>query len=113
MPRHDLRVCLQQMLDHAREAIELVRGMHRQDLDRERVVQLALVRLIEIVGEAGRRVEVEDRRRYELIPWTELIGMRSRLIHGYDQVDLGVLWEVVTVDLPVLVKELERILAEG
>ena len=113
MPRHDPRVCLRQMRDHAAEAIELVRGRRREEIERERVLNLALVRLVEVVGESGRRVPKEDRRRYPGVPWAELIGMRDRLIHGYDQVDLAVLWGVLTEDLPALVVELDRILAES
>jgi len=113
MTRRDARTALQQMRDHAAEAMQLAQDRRREDLDEDRLLSLALVRLVEIVGEAARRVPSADRGRHRSIPWVEIIGMRDRLIHGYDQVDFDVLWQVVTADLPGLVRDLERALAGG
>jgi uncharacterized protein with HEPN domain len=98
------------MLDHAREARSMVKGKSRADLQRDRMLELALVRLIEVVGEAAARVSPEGCNKYSRIPWPEIVGMRNRLVHGYDQVDLDVLWDTIEYDLPPLVAELERIL---
>ena len=98
------------MLDHAREALKIVRGRSRADLDRDRVLNLALVRLLEIVGEAASRMPQEDRAVHAEIPWADIVGLRNRLIHGYDEVDFDILWQILTNDLPPLVKALERIL---
>lgn len=86
----------------------MMRGKTRPDLDSDRMLNLALVRLLEIVGEAANRVSVEERSRFPRIPWFQLIGLRNRLIHGYDSVDFDILWQIVTQDLPPLVEELER-----
>ena len=75
------------MLDHAQEAITLTRGKARADLDSDRVLNLALVRLLEVVGEAAGRVSEEERARYPEIPWPQIVGLRNRLIHGCDAVD--------------------------
>ena len=96
------------MLDHAREAVILARVRARVDLDRDRVFSLALVRLLEIVGEAAGRIAEDARTRYPEVPWAQIIGLRNRLIHGYDAVDFDILWEIVTRDLPSLVETLER-----
>ncbi len=98
------------MRDHAAEAVELARGRARTELDRDRVLNLALARLVEIVGEAATRTPMVERLKFPALPWAEIIGMRNRLIHGYDEVDLEVLWQVVSIDLPPLVLELDRIL---
>lgn len=111
MPRHELRITLLQMRDHAAEAVDLAQSRTRPDLDENRLLNLALVRLVELVGEAAGRVPVEERARHSSIPWPEIIGMRNRLVHAYDEVDLDLLWQVVRVDPPSLVTELERILA--
>jgi uncharacterized protein with HEPN domain len=71
-------------------------------------LQLALVRLIEIIGEAATRVSKETRAACPIIPWDDVIGMRNKLIHGYDSVDLDILWDTVTDDLPPLIEELEK-----
>ena len=113
MTRHDDIVRLRHMLDHAREAVAMVAGKERANLRSERMLELALVRLIEIVGEEAARVSPEGQTRYPLIPWREVIGMRNRLVHGYDCVDLDVLWDTIEVDLPPLIAALERIIGEA
>lgn len=109
MSRRDSAVSLRQMRDHVREALDLVRDRVRADLDRDRLLNLSLVRLLEIVGEAANRVPLEERPRYPQIPWPQLISLRNRLIHGYDSVDFDILWQIVNHDLPPLVVTLEQI----
>ena len=110
MTDHDDKVRLRHMLDHAQEAISMVGERQRQDLGQDRMLELALVRLIEIIGEAAARISLESRTDHPSIPWPEIIGMRNRLIHGYDDVDLDVLWDTIEVDLPPLVRALQQIL---
>ena len=112
MSRHSDLVRLRHMLDHAREAASLVAGKSRTDLANTRLLQLGLVRLVEIVGEAAARVSTDGRERSPAIPWEDIIGMRNKLIHGYDQVDLSILWDTVTDDLPRLIQELETVLRD-
>ena len=108
MTRRDLELSLRQMQEHASEAIALARGRRRNDLDTDRTFNLALVRLLEVVGEAASRVSPEERVRLSRIPWPQIIGLRNRLIHGYDEVDHDILWEIVGQDLPNLIEELKR-----
>ncbi len=98
------------MVDHAEEAVSLVHNKKRSDLDADRLLNLSLVRLLEIVGEAANRIAPEARLQYPTIPWQQIIGLRNRLIHGYDSVDFDILWQIITVDLPPLVKVLKEIL---
>ena len=86
------------------------RGKTQDEIAADRKLQLALTRLIEIVGEAATRVSQETRLRHPVIPWPEMVGMRNRLIHGYDMVDWAVLQSTIAVDLPQLVTQLEAIL---
>ena len=71
---------------------------------------VGLVQLLQIVGEAARRVSEHLRHQHPEVPWAEIIGLRNRLIHGYDTVDLDRLWEVLTGDLPALKVHLNHIL---
>ena len=108
--RHD-RDRIQHMLSQAEEAAALVIGRARSDLDTDRLLNLALVRLLEIVGEAAVRVSDEFREKHTEIPWIQIAGLRNRLIHGYDEVDFDILWYIVSLDLPLLIAEPERLLA--
>ena len=86
------QIRLLHMLDHANEAVALAQGRTRADLDSDRLLELALVRLLEIVGEAANRVPQGVRAMYPDIPWPQIVALRNRLIHGYDAVDLDILW---------------------
>jgi uncharacterized protein with HEPN domain len=110
MSRHDPKVTLLQILSYAREAISLCAGKTRTDLDQDRLLNLALARLLEIIGEAANRVPDEIQAQYPELPWLQMRGARNRLIHGYDSVDFDILWAIVNNDLPVLVTRLEQIL---
>ncbi|OGP60574.1 MAG: hypothetical protein A2V67_15320 [Deltaproteobacteria bacterium RBG_13_61_14] len=98
------------MLDYAQEAYSLVQGRSREDLDAHRLLNLSLVHLLEIVGEAANRIPKEDRVRYPQIPWSQIVNMRNRLVHGYDTINLDIVWEIANQDLPPLIAELEKIL---
>ena len=110
MTQHDDIVRLQHMLEHAREAVAMIEGKERADLQRERMLELSLIRLMEVIGEAAARVTPEGQEKYPAIPWPQVVSMRNRLIHGYDQVDLNILWDTIEDDLPSLITELEKIL---
>lgn len=96
------------MLRHAEEAAALAVGRTRADLDTDRLLNLALVRLLEIVGEAAARVTPAARAATSNIPWIAITGLRNRLIHGYDAVDFDILWNILQIDLPPLIRELRN-----
>ena len=110
MTLHDDEVRLRHMLDRAREAVALIRGRERTNLEEDRILELGLTRLVEIIGEAASRIQPETRSRHFHIPWSRVIGMRHRLIHGYDNIDRRILWDTLVIDLPPLIAQLEAIL---
>jgi uncharacterized protein with HEPN domain len=91
MSKHSKSIRLRHMLDHAQEALTLAKGRTREDLDSDRLLNLALVRLLEVVGEAANRVPKEEQSLHPEIPWSSIVGLRHRLIHGYDMVDNDIL----------------------
>jgi uncharacterized protein with HEPN domain len=113
MTRRDEGVRVRHMLDHAREAVEMADGRDRADLDTDRQFSLAMVRLMEIVGEAAARVPDSFRQEHPQVPWRDIADLRNRLIHGYDLVDHDTLWDIIQLDLPPLIAELERMLQAG
>jgi len=102
---------LRHMLDAAREACIMVDGENREALDSDRKLSLALVRLIEIVGEAATNVSQEKQSSLIEIPWRDLIGMRNRIVHAYFDVNLDIVWQTITEDFPILIAILEKILS--
>ena len=112
MSRHDPRLTLAQMLAHAREARDLCHAKTRADLDRERLLELGLLRLLEVVGEAATRLPDEIRQRHPAVPWARITGLRNRLTHAYEYINLDIIWAIVTADLPDPIEQLENILDE-
>jgi uncharacterized protein with HEPN domain len=112
MTQHEDRVRLLHMLENTRKAHTLIAGKQRTDLDQDHLLELALTRLLEIVGEAANRVSDDTKERYSQIPWGQIVGLRNRLIHGYDAVDLDILWNIIQYDLPPLIEDLEMIVTE-
>ncbi len=110
MSKHDPEIALRQILSHSREAVDICRTRTRNDLDSDRIFNLALARLIEIIGEAANRIPESVQAKYPDLPWLQMIGARNRLIHGYDSVDFDILWTIVSHDLPAVIARLESIL---
>jgi uncharacterized protein with HEPN domain len=108
MSPDEVQARLRHMLDHAREVLDLTHGKVRDDLDSDRVLTLALTRLLEIIGEAAGRIPPHERSKHPDIPWPEIVGLRNRLIHGYDSVDSDILWQIISQDIPDLVQKLEN-----
>lgn len=103
---HDDSVSLRQMLDHAREAVEFTRDRSRQDIENDRLLSLALVRLCQIIGEAARRVSAAKQHQHPEIRWPQIISFRS---HGYDTIDYNILWRILTTAVPALILALEEL----
>ena len=112
MTLKDDNIRIRHVLDAAGEAVDLVKDCSRVDLDTDRKLNLALVRLLEIVGEAARGISAEFRQAHPDLPWKPMIGIRDRLIHGYFDVNLDVVWETVTKDLPPLIVQLKNIVTD-
>lgn len=103
---------LRHMRDAAREALRFARDRVRSDLDSDRMLALALVKDIEIIGEAANQISEETKAQLPQIPWADIIGMRHRLVHAYFDINLEILWQTVQQDLPPLLAALEKVLDE-
>lgn len=101
------------MLAAARKAVSLTQDRARSDLDESDVLALALTRLLEILGEAAKSVSPETKERHPGLPWSQMTATRDRLIHGYFSVDLDIVWQIVSHDLPPVVEALEAIAPDG
>jgi uncharacterized protein with HEPN domain len=100
---------IKDMLDAADGIDAFVRGMGFDDFAADDKTVSAVVRKLEIIGEAAKNVPAAVRERHGSLPWSRLAKMRDRLAHGYFAVDNEIVWKVVTEELPVLKAELQRV----
>jgi uncharacterized protein with HEPN domain len=103
-------------LKHIKQAIFeiqcFVANRSKTDLATERMLSLALVKLIEIIGEAANHISEPKQNQYPEIPWRKMVGMRNRLSHAYFEVDLEIVWQVVSKDLPEILPMIENAISE-
>ena len=110
MTRIDDATRIRHMLDAASRAETLTKKRQRADLDQDDVLGLAVVRLLEILGEAARGVSSGMQQKHPEVPWQQIVGTRNRVIHAYFNVDMDIVWHIVRDDLPVLIQQLGEVL---
>jgi len=93
-------------------AQEFVRGYTFEDFRKDRKTIYAVIRAVEVIGEAAKKITEPIRSKYPDIPWRDMAGMRDKLIHAYFGVDLEVLWKTIQQDLPALKVMISEMLAE-
>ena len=98
------------MLLAAREAVEFATPLTFPEFEDDHLRQLAILKSVEIIGEAASRVSEETKAKHPDIPWTQIIGMRNRLVHAYFAIQLDIVWKVVQNDLPPLIAQLEPLI---
>ena len=107
--RHDPSY-LVDMLLAARNAVEFSRGLTRQQFEQDALHQNAIVKAVEIIGEAASRLSAETKEELPEIDWSKIVGMRHRLVHDYFAVDYDIVWDVVQNHLPKLISQLESVM---
>ena len=110
LPESD-RIRLRHMFEAAQQARTFALGRNRTELDSDRMLSFALVRAIEIIGEAASRVTESTRNEFPDLPWSAIVSMRHRLVHAYFDTDLDRVWDTLTEELPLLIEKLKEILA--
>jgi uncharacterized protein with HEPN domain len=98
------------MIDAAQKACEFMQGKTKNDLESDELLSLAIVRLIEIIGEAASKISKQKQEQYPEIAWSEIIGMRNRIVHAYFDINTAVVWRTIIEDLPILVTQLNVVL---
>ncbi len=101
---------IKHIIDASKECISFLENKSRKDLVANRMLNLSIVRLLEIIGEAARGISVQLREKYPDIPWRQMAGIRDRLIHGYYDIDMEIVWKTVKEDVPTIIPPLENVL---
>ncbi|NJN72955.1 MAG: DUF86 domain-containing protein [Limnothrix sp. RL_2_0] len=103
---------LRHMRDAAQEILMFLDNQTKEDLSNNRMLQLAVIKDLEIIGEAANKVSGEIKRQYPAIPWRQMVGMRNRLVHVYFGINVGVIWRTVQENIPALLRDLEQALSD-
>ncbi|MFH1358511.1 MAG: DUF86 domain-containing protein [archaeon] len=102
-------VFINHVLDSINAIVDYSKNMDKEDLVLNRMKQSAIVREIEIIGEASKNISNSVRKKYFSVPWRDIIGTRDKIIHKYFEVDLDMIWEIIKKDIPELKKEILKI----
>ncbi|MCL4545611.1 MAG: DUF86 domain-containing protein [Chloroflexi bacterium] len=112
MPPREWRLRIEDMLEAAARCRQYLAGMDFAAFAADQKTIDALVRNLEVIGEAARYIPLEIEARYPEIPWVDIRNMRHRIAHGYFAVDVGVVWNTATTSLAALIPSLERLLRQ-
>lgn len=97
------------ILEAAQDISEFLDGKDRASLNSDKMLFYAVIRAIEIIGEATSQISSETRSRYPGLPWKDAVGMRNQLIHAYLNVDPDIVWKTATAAIPEFVSEIRRL----
>ena len=110
MSRRSDREFLQDIQEAVRRIAEYISGMTYEDFLKDSKTQDAVIRNLEIIGEATKNLSREIRAAHPDIPWRAMAGVRDRLIHDYFGVNLDIVWQIVTVELPEVTARIAAVL---
>ena len=103
---------LNDILENIKDIYTFIENMDFEDLKSDKKTQYAIIRCLEVIGEAAKKIPDKSRNNYPAIPWQEISGMRDKLIHDYFGVDLETVWDTIQEDLLPLKKAVENLLKE-
>ena len=113
MSKRDWKLFLTDILECIDKIRNYISGLSYEEFIEDAKTKDAVVRNLEIIGEAANQIPEGIQRRYEEIPWPQIVSLRNRLIHGYFVVDYDIVWDIASKELPVLRSKIEKILKES
>jgi uncharacterized protein with HEPN domain len=107
------KLFIMDILESINKIEKYIEGLNYEQFVRDEKTKDAVVRNLEIIGEAANQIPKEIQQKFSNVPWAQIIAMRNRMIHGYFAIDYRIVWDIVKIDIPSLKKELELILQKG
>lgn len=110
--QHDLKVSLFDMLDSCKYCLKHIEGMTVEEFERDAKTIHAVQHQLLVLGEATKRIDNAFRKNHPEVPWKEMAGTRDVLIHSYEEADLGIIWDIVSLKIPDVIPKIEKLLAD-
>ncbi len=110
MSKRDWRLFINDMLECIERIEKYISGLSYDDFIKDDKTKDAVVRNLEIIGEAANQIPVDIRKKYKDIPWAQIVGLRHRLIHGYFVIDYDIVWNIIDKEMPDLKIRMKKIL---
>lgn len=112
MRRRDDTLYLRHLLSAITRIEEYLQGIDKTNFTQSNLLQDGVIRQLQIIGEAASRISIELRERYPQVPWSDIVGMRHKIVHDYFGIDMDVVWTAATEEAPVLKKQIQELLDE-
>lgn len=109
---NNVNIYIEHILENINDIEEFSKGLTKNELLKDKLRQKAIVRSIEIIGEAAKNIPENVKVNYKEIEWRKIAGTRDRIIHHYFGVDLDIIWEIIKRDLPILKSQMEKLRQE-
>lgn len=100
------------ILEYAKTALDFIKNVNYEEFILDKKIVFATVRALEVIGESSNRISDEIKEKYPNLPWTEMRGLRNRIIHNYDDIDYTIIWNVLKNEIPKLIMQIEEIINE-
>jgi uncharacterized protein with HEPN domain len=107
--KKDVFIFIEHILENIEDIEKFSKGISEKEFEEDSMVQKAVIKSIEIIGEASKNISGDIKRKYSSVPWKDIIGMRDKLIHHYFGIDLTTIWKVIKEDIPDFKEEILRI----
>ena len=109
-PRKDYKLYLFDILESCKKIVSYTKGKTEREFANDKKTIDAVIRNIEIIGEAANKIPKEEREKIQQIPWKEVVAMRNKVVHEYFDVNVPIVWETVQTDIPTLKKNIQNAL---
>ncbi len=108
MSKRDFRLYLEDILESTKKIEGYIANLTYNDFVKDNKTIDAVVRNLETIGEAAKQIDEETKKKYDDIPWREIVDFRNRIIHGYFVIDYEIIWQIISSDLPDLKQKVEK-----